>query len=647
VKRGALVWSFIVALALLAFAGHARADDDEVCGPRTRGWAAACTAAGAGRVEAFQCPPGHIVFSVTMDRRAPVFVDATSEPSGLRQIGGVGLSPIGEFDDFRTAPQPVRDGFERVAACVERDSALPLGEPARIVARPDHKGSSAPWRLVAGVVLAAVALASRRRFPLRTAALLLALGAATFALAYGLVGTSFFHQNGHGPNWIGYALGEPCTYGPGFEELFGWAARHRPEHPESLVFGCNGVLAATCPIAAWVVARRVGAPTSLAWGIAVALAIDPLLLRIAFTESYYVQYSALLLLGTAVALSAPTLRPWSPRFLLASAAAGLMLSEAARVHPVGWVAVAAVPLAHLARPGAARRRLRQAAIATATIGAVIAGAAGLAIFEVLAGATGAQYLPELRRGSHQELKQGLALLLAVGIAVAITRTWRGRWPLRAALILVVFAAATAGTSLLNVDVDWVRAAHARMFQATAVAAFVGVVSPVLRRWRYPRAVLALVLALGLANAAAHRHWVTELPTDALELRLALSWREDMASGSRLVTVETAGIAAVQLPFYSPHRDQRAPVVRLDAQGAPPALGSFGDRVYYYRSSLCSTALGRSWCDALERTATLEPIDVHELPARPSTHVCVYDSPTVRVGLYRVMGTNSAPPYNRE
>jgi len=582
-----------------------------------------------------------------MNQQAPVFVDATSEPSGLRRIGGVGLSPIGEFDDFRTAPQPVRDGFERVAACVGRDTTLPLGEPARIAATPDHKGSSAPWRLVAGVVLAAVALASRRRLPLRTAALLLALGAATFVLAHELVGASFFHQNGHGPNWIGYALGEPCAYGPGFEELFGWAARHRPEHPESLVFGCNGVLAATCPIAAWVVARRVGAPTLLAWAIAGTLAIDPLLLRIAFTESYYVQYTALLLLGTAVALSAPTLRSWSPRLLLASAAAGLILSEAARVHPVGWIAVAVVPLAHLARPGAARRRLQQAAIATATLGVVIAAAAGPAIFEVLGGATGAHYVPELRRGSHQELNQGLAILLAVGIAVAVTRAWRGRWPLRAALVLVVFVAATAGTSLLNVDVDWVRAAHARMFLATAIAAFVVVVSPVLRRGRYRRAAPALVVALGLANAAAHRRWVTELPTDALELRLALSWREDMASGSRLVALETAGVTAVDLPFYSPHRDWRAPVVGLDARDAPPALGSFGDGVYYYRSSLCSTPLGHGWCDALEQTATLEPVDVHELPARPSTHACVYDSPTVRVGLYRVMGTNSAPPYNRE
>ncbi len=135
-------------------------------------------------------------------------------------------------------------------------------------------------------------------------------------------GASFFHQNGHGPNWIGYALGQPCTYGPGFEELFGWAARLRPQQPEPLVFGCNAALAATCPIWTWIVTRRVGAPAWLAWPVAAVVAIDPLLLRIAFTESYYVPYTALLLLGTAVALSAPTLRSWSPRFVLASAAAG-------------------------------------------------------------------------------------------------------------------------------------------------------------------------------------------------------------------------------------------------------------------------------------------------------------------------------------
>jgi len=597
-------------------------------------------------VAAFQCPPGHVILSVSNDDGPPVFVDATAEPHALRQIHGVGLSPIGEFDDFRAAPQPVRDGFARVAACVERDPSLPLGKPSAAAPSSAVGGHTpAPWRLLAGLALAVLALASRRgprRLPLRPLALLVGLGAATFGLAHALVGATFFHQNGHGPNWIGYALGDPCSYGPGFEELFGWAARLRPAHPESLVFAGNGVLAAACPPLAWMVARRIGAPRALAWAIAAALAVDPLLLRIAFTESYYVAYAALLLGATAVVLSTPTLRPWSPRLLLASAAAGLLLAQVARVHPVGWVAVAVVPLAHLARRGSLRRGLRHALASGAVIAAVVAAAAGPAIADVLRGPTGAQYLPELESGSSEELGQWRQIVTAgvaaIVLVMALTRQWRGRWPMRAGLVVVVLAAASAGTSLLHVDVDWVRAAHARMFLAAGVAAGVGLLAPLLRRLAYGGAAPALVAALGLANVAGHWRWVADLPTDALELRHALAWRERIPPGTRLVTVETAGVMALQLPLYAAHRDERAPVVRLDAHGAPPSLGSFGDRVFYYRSSLCSTARAHPFCDVLERSATLEPVDVRELPARPSTRATVYDEDPVPVGLYRAVTT---------
>jgi hypothetical protein len=595
-------------------------------------------------VAAFQCPPGHVILSVSNDDGPPVFVDATSEQQALRQIHGVGLSPIGEFDDFRSAPQPVQDGFVRVAACVERDPSLPLGKPSTTATPPAVGGhTSAPWRLLAGLALAALALVPRqrpRRLPWKNLALLVALGAATLALARTLVGPTFFHQNGHGPNWIGYALGDPCSYGPGFEELFSWAARLRPEHPESLVFACNAVLAAACPPLAWIVARRIGAPRALAWAIAAALAVDPLLLRMAFTESYYVATTALLLGATAVALSAPTLRPWSPRLLLASAAAGLLLAQVARVHPVGWVAVAVMPLAHLARRGSLRRGLRHALASGAVIAVVLAAAAGPAIVDVLQGPIGAQYLPEMESGSSEELARSRQIVTAgvaaIVLLMALTRQWRGRWPVRAGLVVVVLAAAGAGTSLLHVDVDWVRAAHARMFLAGGVAAGVGLLGPLLRRWAYGGAAPALVVAFGLANVAGHWRWVTDLPTDALELREALAWRERLPPGTRLVTVETAGVMALQLPLYAAHRDERRPVVRLDAHGAPPALGSFGDRVYYYRSSLCSTPRAHPFCDVLERSAALEPVDVRELPARPSTRATVYDEDPVPVGLYRAL-----------
>jgi hypothetical protein len=299
--------------------------------------------------------------------------------------------------------------------------------------------------------------------------------------------------------------------------------------------------------------------------------------------------------------------------------------------------VAVVPLAHLACPGAPMRRLRHAAVASVAVGVVVAAVAGPAILQVLAGEMGAHYLPEWRRGSTQEMTQWRHIAIAIVAAGAIgaALTWRGRWTVRAGLVGVVLAAATAGTSLLNVDVDWVRAAHSRMFLASAVAAGVGVFAPLLRRRVYGQAAAALVVALGLLNAAGHWRWVTDLPTDALELRLALAWRNGIPRGARLVAIETAGVTAVQLPIYPSRKEERAPVVRLDAHGAPPALGSFGDQVFYYRSSLCSTSLARGWCDALERTAVLEPVDVHDLPARPSTQAVVYDAANVRVGLYRV------------
>jgi hypothetical protein len=135
----------------------------------------------------------------------------------------------------------------------------------------------------------------------------------------------------------------------------------------------------------------------------------------------------------------------------------------------------------------------------------------------------------------------------------------------------------------------------------------------------------------------HARWALALPTDALELRMALAWREKVPPGSRLVAVETAGITAVELPLYGRQRDLSAPVVRLDAHGSPPALTSFGDRVFWARTSLCATGGARAWCDAVEASAVLEPVDVAELPARPSTHAVEYDAERVRVGLYRVVG----------
>ena len=323
--------------------------------------------------------------------------------------------------------------------------------------------------------------------------------------------------------------------------------------------------------------------------------------------------------------------------MLAQVAAGLLLSQAARVHPVGWVAVAAVPLAQLACRGGWKRNARHAALATAIVGGVVAATSGRAVAQVLRGAMGAQYLPEVSHGWNQELQVAKAAIAGAVLLVALVPRLRGRRLPRVTFAAALVLAAGMGMSLLNVDVDWVRAAHTRMFVPLFVAALVGLVVPWLRGVTARRVAMIAVALSGLVQAGAHGRWVTELPTDALELRRALAWRERIPAGTRLVAVETAGVMAVQLPVYAAHRDAHAPVVRLDAHGTPPGLGSFGEAVYYYRSSLCSTAEAHRWCDELEESAELEAVDVTELPARPSTHAVTYEGASVRVGLYRVIG----------
>ena len=556
----------------------------------------------------------------------------------MRRVKDVGLSPIGEFADFRAAPAAVKEGYARVVACAERQAAIPVGEPRGVTPAEAMGAATAPWCLGGAGVLAAVAL-GKRRAPrgamLRRAGGLVLLGAAMLAVALLVPGASFFHQNAHGPNWIGYALGQPCPYGPGFAELFGWLARPRPARPEALVFAGNALLAASCPLSAWIVARRTGAPRALAWAVAAAIAVSPLLQRMAFTESYYVPCTALVLAAGAIALSAPTLRAWSPRFVLAQAAAGLALAQVARVHPVGWVAVAVVPLMHLAGRGGWRRAAKHAALSLGVVGAMVALGAGASTLATLHGGTGDQYVPQMHGVLREDLRILRPVVAGVVLLLALAPAPRRRHIARILLAAATVMGAAMGTSLLHIDVDWVRAAHAQMFLGPFVVAAVALAMPWLRGRRGRRVAVAVVLALGATNAVVDARWATELPTDALELRRALAWREHIPPGSRLVAVETSGIMSIQLPFYGGGRDGSSPLVRLDTRDRPPDLASYGDQVFYARTSLCSTEQARAWCDRLEWSAYLEPVDVFELPARPSTHAVEYEGTTLRVGLYRV------------
>jgi len=77
---------------------------------------------------------------------------------GFEHVNGYGVSVIGEFEDFSQAPPPVREPFEAVVACLERDPSLPIqGEPAE---RRQFEGTrstdSAPFELQNTALPAAV-----------------------------------------------------------------------------------------------------------------------------------------------------------------------------------------------------------------------------------------------------------------------------------------------------------------------------------------------------------------------------------------------------------------------------------------------------------------------------------------------------------
>jgi hypothetical protein len=296
-------------------------------------------------------------------------------PKSFRHAGAIGVSPIGEFADWNQAPAAQQAALETFVACAAADPTLAFtGAPLSALERSAHRAGAVvvavPWLLLGGLAALAAALwrarELRRRLPL-----LAGLFGGALALRAVLLPWAFFHQNGQGPLWIDYALGEPSPYGPGYREVFGWAARWALDGahaPDRAVFAAQAVLGALVVPAGWLLANRAGARPALGLVVALLLALDPSLARAAQSESYYATLASLLFLATAAlslgacrpshgALGAPAAseRIGSVSFGLGVLGAGLFIAQAARLHPIGWVA-AATSRSRASRSPAARKR---------------------------------------------------------------------------------------------------------------------------------------------------------------------------------------------------------------------------------------------------------------------------------------------------
>lgn len=647
--RGSLA-SIFVALVLVA---PAQALGAAHCDGRIAEWASRCIADERVPLD-FDCPDGRLIFrAAPAEPATPVAaVEVQRGEAGFRRIGAFAVSPIGQFDDFREAPAHLRRAFAAVVDCVERrGDSLGLGQPEPPKADATPPSAAWPWRLIVGV-LAAAALASRelirstsgprRPRALVTSAGLAALTGATYAWRRLVFPLAFRHQNGQGPVWVSSAItGAETQYGPGYAELFGFV--RGSSEPDLTIMRVDAVAGALIPATAWLLSRRVGASRLLATAVALVLALDPTLARIAQSESYYACGSVLAFLAAVALLEgARGGRVASAWFALGVASAGFLVAQLARVHPVMWLASALVPLPMLAMRGSASRRRRLAVVGCLGVGASVT---------VLSGAT---MVAVVRGPMAKWLHQGETLFVplstyayawaplgVIAVALAMRRRWSrsfdrvARNRLRE-LVWVAAAVASAialGHASRGAQRPWFHATYAALTLAPVLAVGVGAAVRLLP----PRvAALAWVAAGSLGSAARWSH-ATEIATDAREAEFVMSWRARLPPGATLLALESADTRTSFLPVYSASDSNGARVEALgpdDATRPIVSRGNVGDW-FWYRSSVCAMPSGASICAAFESSHRLVPVERTDLPAIESDLRGGYAVPRIDVGLYRI------------
>lgn len=650
--RPALVAACLLGLATLAHSPLASAQHASACRSALEPWASACAAGGPPIVVA-ECPARHVIFAVGPGR---LRVDVSRRPErAFVRVGELGLSPVGEIADWRQVPEADRRAFDALVHCASERPEPLLDALAHAPALRGSEGTDAveplrapdgavPWRVVLAALLAIAALRLRRRaVPSADSLALVALCVATLLARRALLPEAYFHQNGQGPYWIAHALGEPSHYGPGYAQVFFWAASTAAD-PDGAVFWVQSVLCALVPAAVFAIARGVGAPRPVAWSLAIAVALSPMQARLAQSESYFATSGALLALaGASLALVQPDA---SARANLAtSGAAGLLIAQASLIHPLSWLAGALVPAIVVVGEGTVKERARLAAIATGTIAAIVIATAGKELLHVLTGPLGVQWLGPGSAARTFVLAEGLVhsgmVALAAGVIAVCSR--RFRRAASATLVLSLIAAVSVAANMVRGSPEWVQDAYHWLYLAPAIGPLAALarelcasVSGTTRGHVTHGLAAGALLGAALAWHAVTSSRATELPTDAREAALMRAWRSELPSGSVVAHLERAGRQMVSLPLYRGRHGQ----LRLVAEQSPPALAAFGTSVFYYRSSLCSTIRGRAFCESMEADYELEALHTAVLPSIPSMPGLDYDRRNVEVGLYRVKSSTT-------
>ncbi len=650
--RSRLVWTLGVTLWAALVPGRAWAEVGSGCRAAQNEWVSRCAATHGFDVHAYACPPGALIVRVASD--PPMRFELSREADrGFVQAAGVAISPIGNFARWSDQPLPHRQALQHLTQCVETDPtlAVPQGQLTPHTAAPtkaaprhhadsrsdEHQQPPLPWLLLGACICIFFSQRSwpvHDRLPRREWMMAIGLCLATMLVWVVRQPFGFFHQNGHGGLWVEYALnGHPglAAYGPGYRELFGWVANIRPEVADRVVFAAQLLLASLSPLSLWILARAVGLSLLPTATVAAFATFDPLWARLATSESYFTAILSLLLLAAAV-LARCTHKDFALRQAggwLGCIGAGLLVAQAARIHPLAWIPAATVPAVVLAARGSWRRTI----FATTLIAATVAVCAGPAIYNLLEGTLGQAWMPSLAFASGPPV--ALAILIPCVTALVGFKRWqrhRGssqagvepRLLVLCALLLPLLVYIIGLTNFVRGDALWFRTAYVYLFVPALVALTFRLVSG----QRGVAAVLALA-AIGATQLRAGE--ITVFATDVVETNLVRQWRDTtelLPRDQPLYYLGRAGPRGLVLPLYA-----RPLVTRLAAKDLADTQIPAG--TLYYRSSLCATPDGRDPCRVFEHAHRLTPLQHATLPNVASQPWLPYPNGPLEVMLFKV------------
>ena len=429
-------------------------------------------------------------------------------------------------------------------------------------------------------------------------------------------------------------------YGSGYLELFWWAQVLAPTDPDTLIFAANALLSGLTVPLCFGIARAAGVERSVAALAALLLAIDPVTIRFAATESYFpciiflCAASGLTLLMTTRAVSLGQGREAA----LFSVGAALLLVQAARVHPSAWLPVATVPLLLLsASVGSLRVRLLAALAGSLVIGGVAVAVSGDSFLDVLGNVrAGVLMRPSMPHSPGLVLG---AAALALFLAVRAPARWLGP-PAVACVVAMLMTHHLYGQSWI-----W-RQSYDRLYLLIPVVALIAAtVNPSVLRGRSSvvLAVAGVILWFSLAAPI-----VTSRTTEQLEYRWLREQLRAVPADCRVVHLAAVGDRGVEIPTYVRPASSPAVAISRRLQRSEQEAFSPAPCIYYVHTSLCSSVEARGRCASIENRLTLEKVATKTFSARPSGIYAPYDRDPVPTWIARVRESAAmvAPPTSR-